>query len=353
MTKAQGNTGSHIEVDLTSIHKYSFCCSVLQGFQSQRKSVRSATITCRDHVSRRLLDEVALCPLVELSLDLQPCRLPTRELVEGILHQTRPTLKTLKLQFGILPCFESSLQNHATLQSIDIRAKSCTVKQWERLVLVLGTCEQLRAVKLYHSGCLAHNHNLLKHSLVELVALPKLENLELVNIPTIGIPIFQALGHANTGSALRKLVITTHRWGFDLAIQTVANMLGNNSTLQDLTISAMDWASLPIFQALKLNRSLKRLELCRGSSGALPVLAQVHQGLVELLRENHVLQEVLVSRREWPHADVASYLTLNRVMQETSPLQTRQEWLDAIIDHRQDVRVVQFLLTKNPTICIL
>ena len=152
-------------------------------------------------------------------------------------------------------------------------------------------------------------------------------------------------------SSLQKLVVTTYRWRFEQAILAVAKMLLLNSTLQDLTISAVDRASLPIIQALESNRTLTRLELCRGSSGHLPM--EIHQGVVEVLRKNAVLQDLLVSRHPWPNADIASYLTFNRVQKqviENTP-QTQQEWLEAIVDHRYDTRVLHLLLSKNPSLC--
>ena len=337
----------HLEVDLTAVKKEgSLLRSMIEKIHAERQTLRSAKITCRDHVSHQLLIEVALCPLVELSLDLQPCRFSTRELVEDILVPTRGTLKVLQLHFGALPCIESSLQEHSSLQILKIHAKSSTVQQWERLVTALGTCSQLRAIHLHHAGCLPHNHKLLKQSLIQLVALPQLQGLELINLPTIGLSLFRALMKQHNNS-LRKLVVTTYRWGFDHAIQAVARMLATNSTLEELTISAMDQSCLPIFQALKgRNRSLKRLEVCRGSGD---LSNDIHEGVIQMLRTNPVLEELLVSRQKWPMDDVVSYLTLNRVRKKM-PLQTQQqEWLDAVLEHRRDVRVVYYLLSTNPS----
>lgn len=345
----QENSGiDHVEIDLTAVLRYSVLCFFLDELKKHSQQILSANITCRDHVSRPLVSEVALCPLLSLSLDFQSCKLPTREIVEGILLQTRPTLTALRLRFGALPCIEAPFDGHPSLSVVEIQAKSSTVQQWERLVTALGTCPNLRAIQLDHYGCLPHNHNLLKQSLEQLVALPRLVSLKLENIPTIGIPIFQAVEQNTT---LQTLVVSTYRWGFEPAIQAVARMLQKNSTLKELSISAMDRASLPILQALESNRSLKRLELCRGS-GQPPKKA--HQGALEMLRVNHSLQNLLISRHEWPHPEVASYLLCNRVKQKLTEItpQTQRQWLDVVVDHRHDLRVVHLLLSMNPTLCI-
>lgn len=337
------------ELDLTTIHKYINFREAIEALKSNADKIRSAHITCRDRVSTKVLDELSLSPLVELSLDLQPCKLPTRKLVQDILCQTKASLKVLKLEVGLMPALQASLLDHTTLESVDLRAKSCTIQQWEKLVVALGTCRRLKEIKLSHAGCLNHQHNLLQKSLEKLVALPSLISLRLTNIATIGVPIFYAL---ESNTTLQTLEVSTFRWGFDCGMKAVARMLSRNSTLRDLTISAMDQGALPIFQALKKdNRSLKRLELCKGSG---EWSKETTRALLDVVQNNPVLVEVSIPRREWPNPDIASYLRLHRLqryLEEQAPL-GRGDWLDAIIACKDDTRLVHFCLSRNPALCI-
>lgn len=149
-------------------------------------------------------------------------------------------------------------------------------------------------------------------------------------------------------------------------IQALADALGSeNTTLTELAISIWDArAVLPLINALRKNQTLKTLTV--SSRPGLSVPPNVTRDACEMTKDNFVLQRLDLARPGYYYGagnnnespfleclDMALYLKLNRAGRKfllQSEASTRQDWVNTIIEHCEDTRMVQYLLSKNPAL---
>ncbi|CAB9528151.1 expressed unknown protein [Seminavis robusta] len=136
-------------------------------------------------------------------------------------------------------------------------------------------------------------------------------------------------------------------------LRTVAKMLAERPNIKSMELAVYRWGSLtPLVRALRRNRSLERLQFlfqdgAPSQGGWAEILAKYT--FRKMIRENTVLREMNLPGSP----SVQFYLRLNRLGRHhllKSDQATQADWINAIVEGRDDVRVTHYFLSKNPSL---
>ena len=159
------------------------------------------------------------------------------------------------------------------------------------------------------------------------------------------------------------MVIGSHRGGIsDVAMAQICKLVScEYSSLESLSLatSSMD-NTLPIIRALKDDRKIKEIALLVLTGPQSP-RKNVETAFLATMVENTVLETIKLrhqdasSDHKWRNSEIDFYLKLNRQAHRSHLLEsgtaTDYDWVDAIVENRDDHPVVHFLLSKNPSLC--
>lgn len=155
------------------------------------------------------------------------------------------------------------------------------------------------------------------------------------------------------------------------AVDSLSEMLQRNTALNRVSVP-IDYKSLIILaeKALSSNHSLATLNVSKEFPNA--HWSEVIDAFTKLLKDhNFILQELKMVWRSWSDTTLQFYLKLNKAgrhrllvgkkpnagheqQQPTETLSaTDKDWINVIIQHKDDVDVVHYFLLKNPNVLLL
>jgi hypothetical protein len=112
--------------------------------------------------------------------------------------------------------------------------------------------------------------------------------------------------------------------------------------------------AMVIAEALKDNRALKSFELRVWKGGDRLPLLEVYE---EMLQHNSTIEQLIIDSGGpgTLNATIEFYLRLNRAGRQRLIVQSeevpRKEWIDFLIPHKNDLRVIFYIISLNPSLC--
>ena len=301
-----------------------------------------------------LFDQLGSLPLLRFDLSLRGYIVSTRALLQT-LRRTTESLESLTISDalfdGDINELSNALQEHPSLKIFSLW--NCRVLRGEAiqasLMHALSTCRQLEGVSL-RSVAPFMSRTQLGPSMRQLCMSPNLQKLILIDFDISGdwtlVDIFECL-KSSTSLTTFEARNNFKPMGKN-GIEALGRVLTENSTLEDLFITAENTSLRPMATALKTNRTLKHLRV-----DTLRRLPEDEADLfLDVLQENHVLEGLKINASPTHTSAMQFYSKLNtlgygRLLNGAAD----NEWLDVILSNANDVSTAFFLLSKNPKLC--
>ncbi|CAB9503590.1 expressed unknown protein [Seminavis robusta] len=314
-------------------------------------------------------------PLVSLTVEDLLFEIPVTAL-SLILQQTRNTLVSLHLCNVYLQgdhgeALAEAIKDHPILEKIFLKDLEltftglCDQEGFRDFIRFLSTCPQLTSVSLdiriprgqrLESFCVA---------LEELWSFSSsLKHLSVQQPFHVLKGIRQVVHNIRRRRPPSWLEVNRYGQSFlrtQRTIHTIINSLATNSTLESLSLAVWRHNLLSFAEALKHNRTLRRLELhleeqnLRGVPEMPPCVAM---SFAKALKDNDTLEYLVI------HGD-ESVLTANKVLQLNlainragrkrllNGMASYQEWIETIIANRDKLDIVFFFLAVNPAVLLV
>ena len=145
-------------------------------------------------------------------------------------------------------------------------------------------------------------------------------------------------------------------WGCAIGNQeakAVARLLSHNSSIHHLELSCNEIGNegcIALAEALHTNKSLKELRLVRNES--IRHGGNGYQALLEMMRWNHTIEQLLLEPSEEVDSDLGFYLFVNRhryLLEDDNV--TKLELVDLLFSHREDPTFLFLFLKAKPALC--
>jgi hypothetical protein len=323
-----------------------------------------------------LMDAVAKLPqLTCISIRIERCKRLNAPIITYLLnraiHLVALSLQDMTLK-GNVEGLRRALMGHERLKRVRLSKVWC----WPSHALVdaLGNMPQLTDIRLDRvvlslqmkpPGVAALSKicsNLPNLTILRLEEVSERVSSQLVTILDtlllLGNPSSSATT-SNTTSSVRKLQITLD----DNAIlsEEVVSKLAllirkNSSTLTTLTL---DWipepSLLPLLEALQDNTTLRIFRIEAPTRVLTTVSEQFVQASCHVLEKNTTLEHFM--RQSWcqRHPHIMMYLNLNRAGRQDllEHPNSQTKWYQFLRDHRLDINMTFYMLSRNPSILLL
>jgi len=176
----------------------------------------------------------------------------------------------------------------------------------------------------------------------------------------------QALSISKNSSKLQNISIRAHHLGPTAGV-SLGKLLDSNSKLQRLRIQlSSDEHAVPIVEALHRNTNLQRLGLVLPKLvHSTPMRTKVLSKLINMLRQsNYDLQQMDYVANSGDgddgchHAErkeeIRFYCKVNQAGRKSLMRKgaTRREWMQTLSEHNDDLSVLYYFLSRNPSLCL-